>query len=113
MAEGTTTLLIRKNIRLGEDMHLIFDKEQDKYRAALYRPRRLKEQGHYVPRDVHEGMTKAAMLPAKPRDYWARFTGESKSLSTAISGVMGLAGLRKDTESVLRYLEGTEWGEHL
>lgn len=113
MAETTERILIRKNIRLKETHHLIFDKERDTYRAAYWRPRKPGEEGNDVPPHIHEGMTKAAMIPQKPRNYWVRFAAASKTLRFAIENVMQRGGSDKNIDELFHYIKSTEWGEQL
>lgn len=113
MAETTDRILIRKNIRLYQHHHLIFDKERETYRASYWRPRKPGEEGNDVPPHIHEGMTKAAMVPKQPRNYWVRFASASTSLRFAIENVMQRGGSDKQIDELFNYIRSTEWGAHL
>lgn len=113
MATNTDTILVRKNIRLVKDVHLIFDKERDFYRVALWRPRRPNEDHPMVESHLYEAMTRAAMIPKKPRDYWTRFTATGKELKDPILMVIHMAKVTINTDELFHYIRSTEWREHL
>jgi hypothetical protein len=113
MAQAAGTVLIRKNIRLGHNSHLIFDQERDFFRVAFWRPRKPLETKLVPPREVYEGMTKAAMLPKKPFNYWVRASSKSYHLSLAIRYVLEATNDMQYYDDLIHYIKSTEWGERL
>lgn len=113
MAQGTEPILIRKNIRLGNDSHLIFDEERGVFRVSFWRPRRQAETKLEPPKDVYEAMTKAAMVPTKPRSYWVRAWSKSNHLSMAIRNVLQATNDMRYYDELIDYIKSTEWGERL
>lgn len=113
MAQEEHTVLIRKNIRLAQDQHLIFDKELDVYRVSFWRPRTERDRGHWVPAETYETMTRAAMVPKRSREYWWRCAGTSRDLAYAVRQVLTLGGRKQYYDDVIHYIGSTEWGAEL
>lgn len=113
MAQTTERLLIRKVVRLTEDQYVIFDKELDKYRVAVWRPRIPNEQGGVPLADVHQGMTQAGLIPKRERIYWFRVAGFAGSLDLALRGAMRAAKLEGRYADLIHYVRSTEWGGEL
>lgn len=58
-------------------------------------------------------MTRAAMIPKRPRDYWYRRAGQARTLEAAVRGALKLGGYGNRADEILHYIGSTEWGEEL
>jgi hypothetical protein len=113
MAQTTGRVIIRRNIRLAGGKHLIFDREDDLWRVAFYRPRRKTDVDHRMSYDLQNKMEVAGMLETMPRNFWYRAVGKGANLDAVIFDAL----YRSDNENlhaeIIAYIKGMDYAWYL
>jgi hypothetical protein len=113
MAQTTERFVIRRALRLTEDRHLIFDRDDGLWRVSFYRPRRKFDQEHHLNWKLQTELELDGMLTKQVRGFWYRTTGKGLRLSDVIFDVLYRGANSHMHPDVITYIEGMDYAWYL